>query len=70
MKVCFTFEEQAFMGGYNPENGRIAMIMTLTEELPYMGDELTAETARSTLAKLHTMTDTEFETMLFVNVFE
>ena len=69
MKVCFTFEEQAFMGGYNPENGRIAMIMTLTEELPYMG-ELAAETARSALAKLHTMTDAEFETMLFANVFE
>ena len=67
---CFNYEELAFMGGYNPENGRLSMIATLVEELPSMEEELAVETARSALAKLNTITDEEFDTRDFINVFE
>ncbi len=71
MNVCFNLEELALMGAYNPENGRLAMIDTLTEELPYMGDELAAETANSALNKLHAVSDAEFDRQNFMaNVFE
>ncbi len=69
MKVCFTLEELALMGAYQPENGRQAMIMSLTEELPYMGDELAAEATRSSLAKLHVVSDAEFDGYNFADVF-
>ena len=47
----FNYEELSLMSCYNPENGRLSMIATLTDELPSMEDELSAETARNALAK-------------------
>ncbi|MEA5135584.1 MAG: transposon-transfer assisting family protein [Candidatus Fimivivens sp.] len=72
MNVCFTIEELALMGAYHPENGRLAMIMTLTEELPFMGEEIAEETTRSALAKLHTISDAECSSQNFMlaNVLE
>ncbi len=71
MNVCFTLEELALMGAYHPENGHLAMITTLTEELPYVGDELTGETMQSTLDKLHSMDDAEYSRQNFMtNVFD
>lgn len=69
MNVYFTLEELALMGAYNPENGRLAMISTLTEELPFMGEDLAIEATRSSLAKLHVMSDAEFDQCNFTNVF-
>lgn len=69
MNVCFTLEELALMGAYNPENGRLAMIMTLAEDLSFMGDAFAIEVTRSALAKLHTISDSEFESLVFTNVF-
>ncbi len=46
------------------------MINTLTDELPSAEDELSAETTRNALAKLRTITDEEFDTLDFINVFE
>ena len=58
------------MSCYNPENGRLSMINTLTDELPSLEDELSSETTRNALAKLRTITDEEFDTLDFINVFE
>ncbi|WMJ83162.1 transposon-transfer assisting family protein [Oscillospiraceae bacterium MB24-C1] len=66
MNVCFNLEELALMGAYNPENGRLAMINTLTEELTFTGDVLVAETTRSALAKLHTISDAEYSSQNFM----
>lgn len=66
----FNYEELAFMSYYNPEDGRLSMIATLAEELPCMQEDLAVETARSALAKLNTITDEEFDTLDFINVFE
>lgn len=66
----FNYEELSLMSCYNPENGRLSMIVTLTDELPAMEDELSAETTRNALAKLRTITDEEFDTLDFINVFE
>lgn len=66
----FNYEELALMSYYNPENGRLSMITTLTDELPFLEDELSCETARNALAKLRTITDEEFDILDFINVFE
>ena len=66
----FNYEELSLMSCYNPENGRLSMINTLTDELPSAEDELSAETTRNALAKLRTITDEEFDTLDFINVFE
>ncbi len=66
----FNYEELSLMSCYNPENGRLSMIATLTDELPSIEDELSCETASNTLAKLRTITDEEFDTLDFINVFE
>ena len=66
MNVCFTIEEIAMMGASHPENGRLAMINTLTEELTFTGDVLVAETIRGALAKLHTISDAEYSSQNFM----
>ena len=66
----FNYEELSLMSCYNPENGRLSMINTLTDELPSLEDELSSETTRNALAKLRTITDEEFDTLDFINVFE
>lgn len=72
MIVCFTFEELTLMNCYSPENGRMDMISTLTDELPHM-DELSASLTKSTIEKLHVTSDAEFDSlnlMAATNVFE
>lgn len=66
----FNNEELALMSYYNPENGRLSMIATLTEELPSTQDELANETIRKALKKLHIITDAQFDALDFTNMFE
>ena len=66
----FNNEELSLMSYYNPENGRLSMITALTEALPSMEDELAAETANNALKKLHTISDAEYDTLDFTNMFE
>lgn len=71
MTVCFTFEELALMNCYSPENGRIAMISTLTDELSHM-DELSVSLTKTIIEKLHVASDAEFDSlnlMVGTNVF-
>lgn len=72
MTVCFTFEELTLMDCYCPENGRMAMISTLTDESPNM-DELSASLTKSIIEKLYITSDAEFDSlnlMAVTNVFD
>lgn len=66
----FNYEEFSLISCYNPENGRLSMISTLTEELTSLEDELSVETARNALSKLRIISDEEFDTLDFINIFE
>ncbi len=66
----FNYEELSLMRCYNPENGRLSMIAMLNEVLPDTKNKLAIETIRNILGKLHTISDEEFDTLDFVNVFE
>lgn len=72
MTVCFTFEELTLMNCYSPENGRMAMISTLTDIFPNM-DELSASLTKSLIEKLYITSDAEFDSlnlMAVTNVFD
>jgi hypothetical protein len=72
MTVCFTFEELTLMNCYSPENGRMSMISTLTDELLHM-DELSASLTKSIIEKLHVTSDAQFDAldlMAMTNVFD
>lgn len=69
MTVCFTFEELTLMNCYSPENGRMSMVSTLTDELPNM-DELCASLTKSIIEKLYVTSDAQFDSLSMTNIFE